>query len=479
MILGLITLFTSFIFALISFIKNQAKFYNWNGLLQLSLKSLYLVITSALLGVLWIVNVAIIDELGALSPLDKMNIVLGKTDVNEKEIQQLIKDYPELKRRNITFKYPPNAEDKVHDMISKMGDIEQLELEIFGYQLPKTKNLEVIILPTYDEYIQARPSAGEREAGSYTGMDNRAILYEQPMDINGDEPSLSGIFGHEYGHYLMDMFLVDKEIKFDDVPAWYHEGISEYIGNQVGKELKFPGNVSPDLTFDHLQSLQEWKDAATQSDVYYFAGKTIEYVIGSADDSIILSDIVLNTKVTGTFDESFKQLTGLDPKTLNITSIHSVEEDLDEARILMQESDFKKAEEYYKKILKKHPREPLAWHQYALMLEKQKRWDEAISARQIVTSIEPDNPNNYMYLSYLLTVIDSQEAVNAAEKALELVKKENRKDGKFHQKWIDEISYYNELIKEKKYAEAYQSISQSDQLSTFPEIVEELSKIRK
>lgn len=374
LILGLIALFTAFIFALISFIRSQSKFYNWNGLIKLSLKALYLAITGTLLVVLWIFNFAIIDEFGEFSPLDKMNVVLGKTDINEKAIQQLIKDYPELKSQNITFKYPPNAEDKVHEMISKMGDIEQLEQEIFGYQIPKNKNLEVIILPNYEEYIQARTSAGEREGGSYTRMDNRAIIYEQPKDVNGEESSLSGIFSHEYGHYLMDMFLVDKGIKFDDVPAWYHEGVSEYMGNQIGDESRKPGNISPDLTLDNLQSSQDWKNATNQSetDVYYFAGKIIEYVLGSVDDSIILSDIVLNIKESGTFDQSFKQLTGLDPKTLTITSINSLEKDLDAARILWQESDFKKAEEHYKKILKKHPREPLAWHQYALMLEKQK-----------------------------------------------------------------------------------------------------------
>ena len=483
LILGLIALLTAFIFALISFIKSQSNFYNWNGLIKLSLKSLYLAITGILLVVLWVFNFAIIDEYGEFTPLDKMNIVLGKTDINEKAIQQLIKDYPELKSQNITFKYPPNAEDKVHEMISKMDDIEQLELEIFGYQIPKTKNLEVIILPNYDEYIQARTSAGEREGGSYTSMDNRAIIYEQPKDVNGEEPSLTGIFSHEYGHYLMDMFLVDNGIKFDDVPVWYHEGISEYlgnqIGNQIGNELKPTGHINSELTFDKLQSSQDWKTATKQSDVYYFAGKTIEYVLGSVDDSIILSDIVLNIKESGTFDESFKQLIGLDPKTLTITSFNSMEKDLDVARILRQDSDFKNSEELYKKILKKHPREPLAWHQYALMLEKQKRWEEALSARRKVVSLEPENPNSYIYLSYLLSVIDSQEAVNTAEKALEIVKKDNIEDWGYHQKWLDEISHYQELKNEKKYDEAFQFISQSEQLSTFPEIIEALSLIKK
>ncbi|WP_025784440.1 hypothetical protein [Sporosarcina sp. D27] len=480
LILGLIGLFTAFIFALVNFIKSQSKLYNWNGLIKLSLKSLYLIITGTLLVVLWIFNFAIIDEYGEFTPLDKMNVVLGKTDINEKAIQQLIKDYPELKSQNITFKYPPNSEDQVHEMISKMGDIEQLELEIFGYQIPKTKNIEVIILPNYEEYIQARTSAGEREGGSYTRMDNRAIIYEQPKDVNGEEPSLSGILSHEYGHYLMDMFLVDKGIKFDDVPTWYHEGVSEYIGNQVGEELKSAGNISPDLTVVNLQSSQDWKNATKQSesDVYYFAGKAIEYVLGSVDDSIILSDIVLNIKEFGTFDESFKQLTGIDPKTLNIESINSWEKDLDVAYKLWHEDDFKKAEENYKKILKKHPREPLAWHQYALLLVKQKRWEEALIARRKIISIEPENPYSYMDLSYLLTVIDSQEAVNSAEKALEIVKKDNIEDWGFSQKWLDDVSHYHELKNEKKYTEAYQFISQSEQLSNFPEIIGALSQIK-
>lgn len=84
-----------------------------------------------------------------------------------------------------------------------------------------------------------------------------------------------------------------------------------------------------------------------------------------------------------------------------------------------------------------------------------------------------------MYLSYLLTFIDSQEAINTAEKALEIVKKDNIEDWGFHQKWLDEVSHYHELKNEMKYAEAFQFISQSEQLATFPELIEELSFIMK
>src|SRR5690606_17444076 len=122
---------------------------------------------------------------------DKLNFIL-RMDVNDKVVNEFTEDYLTLKHQHITFKYHPNAEKKIHEMISRIDEITQLEREIFGHEITKTENLEVIVLPSYKEYRQMRPLASDREGGSYTRYNKRALIYLDQEGFHDDESFLTG-----------------------------------------------------------------------------------------------------------------------------------------------------------------------------------------------------------------------------------------------------------------------------------------------
>lgn len=475
--LGLFGLFIIFIFALIGLITGQTTFFKWKGRLKLYFTLSYIVVTGILLIVIWMFNFVINDELGELTAADKLNFILRKSDVNDEVVSEPTKDYPVFEHQHITFKYTPDAEENLHGVIRSMNEIVQVESEVFGGEMPKTENLEVIVLPSFTEYLQAKPLSSEIEGGSYSRTNNKALIYQQQEGFHDDGYFLTDIFSHEYGHYLMDLFLTENGINFEDVPAWYHEGVSEYIRMRVTGDLRIPGNVDPKLKLSNLQTFGDWDAAKRHSDVYFLAEKAVEYLVGSHSDTGILTDILLHQKETGSFKESFEQLTGLKLATLH-TQMYSLEEDLSKAYDAWQESDFETAEKLYKEIILQHPREFLAWHQYSMMLEEQKKWDEALSARRKVNNIDPQNAAGFLETSYLLTIIDTKEAVETAQIALELKKKKSNENSDFYQDWLNEISQYYNLINEKKYTEAYQVISQSEQLANYPTIMEDLKNKR-
>ena len=476
LIASLIGLATAFYFSFIALLTGETKFFKWKGKVKQYFILSYILVAGMLLITIWMFNFVINTEVGKLSAADKVSLLLREPDVNDEVVNELTKDYLVLSHQNITFTYPPDAEKDLHRIISNMDVLNQVEREVFGEDMQKSENLEVVVLPSFAEYIQAKPLAGEIEGGSYNRANKRALIYQQ-QELYDDASFLTGIFSHEYGHYLMDIFLAKQGIGFEDVPVWYHEGISEYISFQETGDIRSFGNVDTELKFSNLQTHAQWDASKNHSDVYSLARKAIDYVVRSQNDTKILTDILLHQKETGSFKKSFEQLTGFKLATLN-TEMYSVEEDLSRAYDAWQQSDFETAGKLYKEITLQHPRESLAWHQYALMLEEQSKWDEALIARRQVISINPQNAADYLYTSYLLTVLDTKEAVETAEIALELEKKNSTENPGFYQQWLEEISEYHNLISDKRYTEAYQAISQSEQLSYSPTIMEYLKDNR-
>lgn len=473
--LGLICLFVLLFIMLVGLVRGEIKFLKLKGRFSISLAISYIVGTSMVLCVMWFVNFAINDRLGDLSASEKMNFTLRK-EVVSKELQKVTGDYPVIVHDHITFRYHPDTEEKVYEIIDKIESITEFEIKIFGQELIKTDKLEVIVLLNSKDYIQLNPQHTEAIGGSYDPRNKRAMLYQKRENLNDEESFIIGMFAHEYSHYLIDLFLAEEGIYDKDIPVWYEEGISELFHHQSVDTISSHGNIDANLKYTDLHTLENWNSASEKTDVYYFAERAIEYIAGHQGDLKVLSNILLHQKETGSFEESLEQITGLKLSTLNKT-IFSVEKDLQKAwDAWMQESDIKTAEILYKEITKKHPNEGRAWHQYALILEDQKRWDEALSARRKVISINPEEAAGYLNISYLLTIIDPKEALAMARKSLELTKKETHGNVEFVQKWVDEISKYNELLSEEKYVEANQKINQSEQLSYQTTIMEELRK---
>ena len=478
LLLGLIFLFALFFIMLVGLVKGDIKFLKLNGRFNMSLVISYIVVTSMLLCVMWFVNFSINDRLGDLSAGEKMNFIQGKAVVS-KELQKVTGDYPILLHDHITFRYHPDTEKLVNEIINTMESITELEKEIFGREITKTEELEVIALRNSKDYIQLNPFFTDTVGGSYDSSNKIAMVYQERESFDDDESFMIGTFAHEYSHYLIELFLAEEGLNDKDIPAWYKEGICEFFRSQIVDTIQIPGKIDASLKYTDLHTSKKWDDASEKTDVYYLAKKAIDYIVGHQSEVKVLSDILLDQKETGSFEESFDQITGFQLNTLNVT-IFSMEKDLKKAWIAwMQESDFETAEKLYDEITEKHPNEKMVWHHFALMLEEQKRWDEALNARRKVISIDPEEAADFLYISYLLTIIDSKEAMEMANKSLELTKKEPYGNVAFVQKWVDEISEYHELMSEERYVEAYQAMFQSEQLSYMTTIMEELKKQEK
>ncbi len=467
LILGLISLFIVLIITIIGLVVGEIKIIRWKGRKKLYFVIPYIIVTTTLLIVVYFFNFVIINEMGELSRSEKLNLMLGKSVLDEKVIQQT-EDYPVLKYKHITFKYHPTAETEVKKIISQMDDVEWLEKQIFGHELSKDDKLEMFIFPNQEVYKQSHYLAFETEGGRYFKDSKSAIMY---MTGKESDDQFVSIFFHEYGHYLLDLFVTENGIKESEIPIWFSEGVSEFIKYQMVGDLYRIGYADDKFKFNEIQTSSEWVNAVGQTDAYYLAGTAIKYVAESQQTLRILTDILLEQKKTDSFKDSFEGLTGLKLETLH-ADMFLVEEDLEKADRARLETDFETAEIMYKKVTKEHPLNALAWHQYANMLQDQKRWDEALVARRKVISIEPKRPIALLNLSYLLTVIDRKEAVETAELAVKLTKDESDYDLKYAKKWLDEITQYEILMGEGNYKEAIKVLKKSEQLAAYPSILE-------
>lgn len=476
LLVGLICLFVLFFIMLVGLVKGDLKFLKLNDRFNISLVITYLAVTAMLLSVMWLYNFSLHARLGDLTASSKMNFIQGKQVISE-NLQKLTEDYAVLEHDHITFRYHPDNEKQVYEIIDKIESLTELEIRIFGREINKTDKLEVIALLNSKEYIQLNPLSTETVGGSYDSSNKRATVYRDRESFDDDWSFMIGTFAHEYSHYLIDLFLTEEGINDNDIPAWYKEGISELFRYQTVDTISIPENIDTDLKYTDLHDQRDWSNAS-EKDVYFLAEKAIEYIVGHHGGEMVLSKILLHQKETGSFEESFDQITGLELATLN-TRIYSVEKDLAKAYKAWQESDFETAEKLYEEITKAHPSESLAWHQYAMMLEKQMRWDDALGARRQVNSIDPKNAQGFQNTSYLLTVIDTKEAVATAKVALELAEMDSIENTEFYKKWLDVISQYHNLINEERYTEAYKVISQSEQFSNMPVLLEYLKDKRK
>ncbi|MBD7907877.1 AI-2E family transporter [Sporosarcina gallistercoris] len=470
---GVAGLFLLFILSFKNPVSKHSKFFKWKGKVHLSFLLSYLLVTGILLIFIGSLNFVLGEELGELSARDKLNLLAGNAAVNTRVLDEITDDYSVRITNHMTFKFPAHLEPKVDEIIERMDEVETLEKQVFGEPLQKTKKLEIIILANAKEYSRIVPWAPSSQVGSYVRHRNRIMIYQQE-----EVPSLQGIFSHEYSHYLLDIFLEQNKVDFEEIPKWYHEGVSEYVSLQVIGGDRYPHASIPEISLNNLRNHVEWNKASRESDVYYLAEKAIEYAVGNSKDRKVLSTVILQGKETGSFEESFQELTGFDLTILS-NRIYTAQEDLNHAYATCQNSDYETSVSLYQETVKKHPGESLAWHQYALCLVKHKKWNEAISVRRTMIGLEPNVAGSYITLSQLLTLVDTNEAVKTAEMAEELGVKENREYvDDYYETWLAEITRYHRLMNAKNYEEAYQAMSQSEQLSTSPEILEELNDIR-
>ncbi|WNF38385.1 collagenase [Bacillaceae bacterium IKA-2] len=381
--------------------------------------------------------------------------------------------YPVIENNHINFFYHPDTKEEVIEMIDKLSILHDLETEIFGETLPKVEPLEVIIvLQNTDDYNQAIKNYDSNVGGLYYRSDKRIVIFKE--DVSNLSFAIE-TFAHEYGHYLFDLFLTKENISIDEVPQWFEEGICEYIRLQTVNTISFPGNTEDPPPFSKLHTPGDWRKYSFDFDVYYIARSAINYLVQQHGGKDVLSKILLNISEASTFENSFEESIGI---TLN--ELHRLlfqkKDELRNARLAQQNGDYDIAESIFLDIIAQYPDDEIALRGLAFMYEDLSRWEDALTIRLQLIERFPEFSNEFLYLSFLLTLFDRNEALEMSKQALELTKLDSIYDTKIVETWIDDLTKYNELIKINKYSDAYQHLLGNEQLSMNKSIVVALAE---
>lgn len=471
--IGAILLLIISIFSLIGMVRGRSKLLKSMGRFNFFMIFSNCLAVSIVLLVTWSANIILEEEFGELSASEKISLIHSAVSSNENEISAFTQGYPELESGHITFRYHPDTIKSVEEMIATLDVIKQMEKDIYGREIEKTESLEVLVLRNADDYFKLNNNFQSADRGLYDSNRKRAMIYQGGVSGMEDDLYVIETFVHEYSHYLFDLFLEQEELNMREVPIWFNEGIAEFMTKRVITNTMMPGEGEFTISYLDLHTDGEWDQALLTNNIYYQSYLGVEYIVGNQGNVSVLADILLNQKESGDFTQAFEKTTGLDLAGLH-QSISLVDQKLDVAwDTWALDRDFEKADSLYKEILKKLPTHSLAWHQYALMFEEDRNWEEALAVRREDIRINP-GAAGFLNTSYLLILTDSGESMEMANKALEAAEQEPYGSIQFIEQWVEDVSHYHQLITDEKYGEAYDAIIQSEPLSYQQSIVEEL-----
>lgn len=115
-------------------------------------------------------------------------------------------------------------------------------------------------------------------------------------------------FLHEYTHHVVYEFMEKNNIDESEVPIWFIEGISEYVGN-LGNSLYEPQKI---IEFEKLTDYDNWNESISEVDVYTQSNYAVSK-IANQNGNIAIKNILLNIKNMN-FNEAFKKVTGTEFK---------------------------------------------------------------------------------------------------------------------------------------------------------------------
>lgn len=475
-ILILIGFCVLFILSLAGLIKGQSRLLKMTSRTRLFSLLLSTFITSVLLILTFSAGYYIGEELD-LTPSDKITRLHRAFFSNEDDILAFTQDYPQLEADHIVFRYHPDTETAVTDMIVLMEAVEELEKEIYGQTIEKVEPLEVLVLKDSNDYFTLNRDYQSADKGLYDSRYKRAMIH-QGDNIDSDNFYITEIFIHEYSHYLFDLYLEQEELNKHEVPVWYDEGIAEFMSNRILSARYLPGEESFELSFLDLHTHTGWDRAMATDPVYHQAFMGVEYIVGSGGHASILSEILLKQKEVDKFSDAFAETTGVELAGFN-EELTMMTQDLATARNTWAiEKDFDKAQALYGEILDRVPSHSQVWFDYALMNEENLDWEPALTARRELVKVAP-NASSFIDLSYLLVLTDAQEALEMAAEALRYAEWQPYGDLAFFEEWVEEVDLYQQLMSEANRVEAYDTLIHGEHLLYMPGIINELDNMKR
>lgn len=140
-------------------------------------------------------------------------------------------------------------------------------------------------------------------------------------------------FLHEYTHHIVYEFMEKNNIDESEVPIWFIEGISEYVGN-LGNSLYEPQKI---IEFEKLTDYNNWNESISEVDVYTQSNYAVSK-IANQNGNIAIKNILLNIKNMN-FNEAFKKVTGTEFKEFEYNFIKDFNNGFIEYNDLVQYTD--------------------------------------------------------------------------------------------------------------------------------------------
>lgn len=201
--------------------------------------------------------------------------------------------------------YPEDKQDLLPIVEQALVEAEDKNQSLLGNYTDAPVDIE--IFNSRENFEEAAGSSGE---GYYTDEEKyMAVLFDSQEDNLIKNEKLSAFQStlvHEYTHYVFHQKLHDLSIDPELFPLWFHEGVSEYTGQDsyIHKNIEM-------VSFTDLTDPLEWEKAKSRKngDIYGQSFLAVYYLIENYGENII-KEILIETKKNNQFDEGFYEATG-------------------------------------------------------------------------------------------------------------------------------------------------------------------------
>jgi tetratricopeptide (TPR) repeat protein len=437
------------------------------------------------------------------------NVQILKGDSKAVNVYSLLKSRQEIEKanseyigvfetsqyENVTLLYHPDLKPALRLINTYLKEADEDTNKLF----PKVEKKPLTIRFDYDEKVfrSLYPDACYTN-GFYTRENNKIYITIEDCYLNVlglSATDFQNTLMHEYSHYKLKEYVEQNNVQLDRIPAWFNEGIADYIGFEGALELYKPQKLLP---LKQLTSQRDWTAYSnkTKGQIYAQAHYAVSQLIMSKGDEVI-QDILLKTK-TLSFEAAFEEVMGLslegyeaalevdmkngwkryekmipmfyprDRSAIHITCLEeysktnpdNIDALLDLKLLYENSGDYEKAKDKLTVASEKQPKNSFIWRGLASVLENMNDFDGALKAYEKEISVNKDNFNSYISMASILLLSDTDKAAKMVNKAIK------HKKSAFIVKQGREIENYIKALKNNKPYEGCLRLIKSDAVSS-------------
>lgn len=346
----------------------------------------------------------------------------------------------------------------------------------------------------YDEAVFRKRNTKVNDfAGLYNRNEKTAYVYikdcyKSALAFNDDSSYLRQALMHEYTHHVIYEFIALEGIPVDKIPAWFSDGVCEYIGNE-GKSGVPPTKM---VSFGELNTQEQWAESNNKEyPVYHQSHFAIRQLIAMKSEGVI-KDILIKLKDKD-FNTAFKEATEISfedfEKALNEdfkngwkkynkikapdhdeffrdikiqcleeytkNNLNNTDALLNLAVLYKNTGNTEKEFLTLKTAVEKDPKNKMTWHRLALYYQDVQKFDKAIETFEKVAALDKDE---VVYTNIAMTYLTKD-----VDKALEAIEKAKKIDNSNYIRNVEkQIRAFRDSIKNGKPYEGGLSLIKSD-----------------